>query len=94
MATVTPLGDISIAVGEGPDRTLGTELDPVQLSIFSHRFMSIAGGAQGALGVPWEILGGVWGGPGGFWGVLRGSGGSYGISWGCSEGSQDHLGVS
>ncbi|KAM7071315.1 LOW QUALITY PROTEIN: 5-oxoprolinase [Acridotheres tristis] len=42
VATVTPLGDISIEVGEGPRRVLGTELDPVQLSIFSHRFMSIA----------------------------------------------------
>uniref|UniRef100_A0A8C3UFQ2 5-oxoprolinase n=1 Tax=Catharus ustulatus TaxID=91951 RepID=A0A8C3UFQ2_CATUS len=42
VATMTPLGDINIAVGEGPAQTLGTELDPVQLSIFSHRFMSIA----------------------------------------------------
>uniref|UniRef100_A0A8C3UP46 5-oxoprolinase n=1 Tax=Catharus ustulatus TaxID=91951 RepID=A0A8C3UP46_CATUS len=48
VATMTPLGDINIAVGEGPAQTLGTELDPVQLSIFSHRFMSIADGAHPA----------------------------------------------
>lgn len=42
-ASVTALGDVSIAVGSGAFRPVGPELDPVQLSIFSHRFMSIAG---------------------------------------------------
>ncbi|XP_034275895.1 LOW QUALITY PROTEIN: 5-oxoprolinase [Pantherophis guttatus] len=41
-ASVTALGDICIAVGSGAFRPIGPELDPVQLSIFSHRFMSIA----------------------------------------------------
>ncbi|KAM3839584.1 5-oxoprolinase isoform 2-T2 [Vipera latastei] len=41
-ASVTALGDICIAVGSGTFRPVGPELDPVQLSIFSHRFMSIA----------------------------------------------------
>lgn len=48
-ATVTPLGDVRIEVGdttgesnsEGRKR-VGPELDPVYLSIFSHRFMGIA----------------------------------------------------
>ncbi|XP_053788951.1 LOW QUALITY PROTEIN: 5-oxoprolinase, partial [Vidua chalybeata] len=42
VASVTPLGDISIAVAAGPARALGTRLEPVQLSVFAHRFMSIA----------------------------------------------------
>ncbi|XP_058035032.1 5-oxoprolinase isoform X2 [Ahaetulla prasina] len=41
-ASVTALGDICIAVGSGAFCPIGPELDPVQLSIFSHRFMSIA----------------------------------------------------
>ncbi|KAK9402794.1 5-oxoprolinase [Crotalus adamanteus] len=41
-ASVTALGDICIAVGSGTFRPIGPEVDPVQLSIFSHRFMSIA----------------------------------------------------
>ncbi|KAM8966221.1 5-oxoprolinase [Pelodytes ibericus] len=41
-ATVTEHGDIQISVGSGRKRTIGTELDTIQLSIFSHRFMSIA----------------------------------------------------
>ncbi|XP_026542906.1 5-oxoprolinase isoform X2 [Notechis scutatus] len=41
-AFVTALGDVSITVGSGAVRPIGPELDPVQLSIFSHRFMSIA----------------------------------------------------
>ncbi|XP_027488997.1 5-oxoprolinase, partial [Corapipo altera] len=41
-ATLTPLGDICIEVGSGTPRPLDPQLDPVQLSIFSHRFMSIA----------------------------------------------------
>uniref|UniRef100_A0A670ZUZ2 5-oxoprolinase, ATP-hydrolysing n=1 Tax=Pseudonaja textilis TaxID=8673 RepID=A0A670ZUZ2_PSETE len=43
-AFVTALGDVSITVGSGAVRPIGPELDPVQLSIFSHRFMSIADG--------------------------------------------------
>ncbi|NWX13181.1 OPLA oxoprolinase, partial [Aegotheles bennettii] len=41
-ASLTPFGDICIAVGSGSPRPLGPQLDAVQLSIFSHRFMSIA----------------------------------------------------
>ncbi|XP_038616389.1 5-oxoprolinase isoform X1 [Tachyglossus aculeatus] len=39
---VTEGGDLRIAVGTKALRSVGPELDPVQLSIFSHRFMSIA----------------------------------------------------
>lgn len=42
-ATLTRVGDICIAVGSGTLRPVGPELNAVQLSIFSHRFMSIAG---------------------------------------------------
>nr|XP_031359616.1 5-oxoprolinase [Lonchura striata domestica] len=42
VASVTPLGDISIAVGAGPAPDPGPRLEPVRLSVFSHRFMSIA----------------------------------------------------
>ncbi|KAM3839583.1 5-oxoprolinase isoform 1-T1 [Vipera latastei] len=53
-ASVTALGDICIAVGSGTFRPVGPELDPVQLSIFSHRFMSIAGERGGReLPPPW-----------------------------------------
>jgi 5-oxoprolinase (ATP-hydrolysing) len=43
-AHVTPYGDLEIYVGEneGQSQTIGLELDNIQLSIFSHRFMSIA----------------------------------------------------
>ncbi|XP_007444496.1 5-oxoprolinase, partial [Python bivittatus] len=41
-ATVTSLGDICITVRSGTFHPIGPEVDPVQLSIFSHRFMSIA----------------------------------------------------
>ncbi|KAJ6661524.1 hypothetical protein lerEdw1_014434 [Lerista edwardsae] len=41
-ASVTRLGDICIAVGSGTERPTGPQVDPIQLSIFSHRFMSIA----------------------------------------------------
>lgn len=42
-ASLTRFGDICIAVGSGSPRPVGPQLDAVQLSIFSHRFMSIAG---------------------------------------------------
>ncbi|XP_069737844.1 5-oxoprolinase [Phaenicophaeus curvirostris] len=42
VATVTDCGDVSIAVGSGTPQPLGPQLDAVHLSIFSHRFMSIA----------------------------------------------------
>lgn len=42
-AEVTETGDIRISVGAEAPSTVGTQLDPIQLSIFSHRFMSIAG---------------------------------------------------
>ncbi|XP_061463198.1 5-oxoprolinase isoform X2 [Rhineura floridana] len=41
-ASITRLGDICIAVGSGMERPVGPQIDPIQLSIFSHRFMSIA----------------------------------------------------
>ncbi|XP_062987330.1 5-oxoprolinase [Elgaria multicarinata webbii] len=41
-ASVTRLGDICIAVGCGAERPVGPRIDPIRLSIFSHRFMSIA----------------------------------------------------
>ncbi|MBN3271781.1 OPLA oxoprolinase, partial [Polyodon spathula] len=41
-AEITQSGDVRITVGTGKLRAVGTELDTIQLSIFSHRFMSIA----------------------------------------------------
>ncbi|XP_053104101.1 5-oxoprolinase isoform X2 [Hemicordylus capensis] len=41
-ASVTHLGNICIAVGSEAERPVGPQIDPIQLSIFSHRFMSIA----------------------------------------------------
>uniref|UniRef100_A0A5G2QF41 5-oxoprolinase, ATP-hydrolysing n=1 Tax=Sus scrofa TaxID=9823 RepID=A0A5G2QF41_PIG len=41
-AEVTETGDIRISVGAEAPSTVGAQLDPIQLSIFSHRFMSIA----------------------------------------------------
>ena len=41
-ARVTARGDIKIDVAGGDTRVVGTDLDTIQLSIFSHRFMSIA----------------------------------------------------
>ncbi|XP_073522528.1 5-oxoprolinase-like isoform X1 [Phyllobates terribilis] len=41
-ASITEYGDIRISVGSGKHKTIGPELDTIQLSIFSHRFMSIA----------------------------------------------------
>ncbi|KAJ0059529.1 hypothetical protein NL108_001883 [Boleophthalmus pectinirostris] len=42
VARLTEGGDVCIDVGSDPNCLLGTELNSVQLSIFSHRFMSIA----------------------------------------------------
>lgn len=42
-AEVTEAGDIRISVGAEAPSTVGAQLDPIHLSIFSHRFMSIAG---------------------------------------------------
>lgn len=42
-AEVTETGDIRISVGAEAPSMSSTKLDPIQLSIFSHRFMSIAG---------------------------------------------------
>ncbi len=42
-ASLTDGGDVCMTVGSDPHCALGTELNTVQLSIFSHRFMSIAG---------------------------------------------------
>jgi len=41
-AVITKKGDIEISIGAGNTKTVGCELDTIQLSIFSHRFMSIA----------------------------------------------------
>ncbi|XP_003967906.2 5-oxoprolinase isoform X1 [Takifugu rubripes] len=41
-ACLTEGGDVCMTVGSDRQRVLGTELNTVQLSIFSHRFMSIA----------------------------------------------------
>jgi 5-oxoprolinase (ATP-hydrolysing) len=41
-ASITPFGDVEIDVQALPSRPVGTELDPVQLSLFGSRFMSIA----------------------------------------------------
>ncbi|XP_073411157.1 5-oxoprolinase [Dendrobates tinctorius] len=41
-ASIMEYGDIHIAVGSGKPKTIGPDLDTIQLSIFSHRFMSIA----------------------------------------------------
>ena len=42
MGTITEHGDVRIQIGEGVHQRIGTELDSIQLSIFSHRFMSTA----------------------------------------------------
>lgn len=41
-ASITPHGDIKMKIGSGKLHEIGTELDAIQLSIFSNRFMSIA----------------------------------------------------
>lgn len=41
-ASITKNGDTKITIGKGEIRRIGPELDSIQLSIFSHRFMSIA----------------------------------------------------
>ena len=84
-AELTALGDIRIAVGSPAPLVVGPNLDPVLLSLFSHRFMSIAGGlgghggggwgaGGGSVGLGWSggLVGGLlwgWGGDGGFCGA-------------------------
>ena len=41
-ASISEYGDIIMNVGTQELSAVGTELDMIQLSIFSHRFMSIA----------------------------------------------------
>ena len=41
-ATITSRGDVRIRVGSGARPRIGPELDSIQLSIFGHRFMSLA----------------------------------------------------
>ncbi|XP_043254892.1 5-oxoprolinase isoform X1 [Colletes gigas] len=41
-ASITSRGDVKITIGQGLKAEVTTELDAIQLSIFSHRFMSIA----------------------------------------------------
>ncbi|RVE51001.1 hypothetical protein evm_004292 [Chilo suppressalis] len=41
-AEITKFGDIRITIGSGKPKAVTTDLDSIQLSIFSHRFMSIA----------------------------------------------------
>uniref|UniRef100_S4R7X5 5-oxoprolinase, ATP-hydrolysing n=1 Tax=Petromyzon marinus TaxID=7757 RepID=S4R7X5_PETMA len=82
-ASVTEHGDVRVAVGRASPCTVGPRLDAVQLSIFSHRFMSIAGGVTqgsragscgvtcGRAGVIWGLAGDTFGHMGSF-GVVRG----------------------
>ncbi|XP_029678825.1 5-oxoprolinase isoform X2 [Formica exsecta] len=42
IAEITCRGDVKITIGKGLQTTITTDLDTIQLSIFSHRFMSIA----------------------------------------------------
>ncbi|KMP11656.1 5-oxoprolinase [Candidatus Nitromaritima sp. SCGC AAA799-C22] len=42
VASVTEYGDLEIDVPPGKEAELGTEADPIQLSLFANRFMSIA----------------------------------------------------
>lgn len=42
LAEVTRAGNLDITIGSGLVDKIGPELDSIQLSIFSHRFMSIA----------------------------------------------------
>lgn len=39
---ITPQGDVQIKIGSSKKKIIGTDLDAIQLSIFSHRFMSLA----------------------------------------------------
>ncbi|XP_033333786.2 5-oxoprolinase [Megalopta genalis] len=41
-ASITARGDVKITIGQGLKTEVTTDLDAIQLSIFSHRFMSIA----------------------------------------------------
>lgn len=41
-ASITSRGDVRITIGQGLRTKVTTQLDAIQLSIFSHRFMSIA----------------------------------------------------
>ena len=41
-AEITKYGDIRITIGAGKPKMVTAALDSIQLSIFSHRFMSIA----------------------------------------------------
>jgi 5-oxoprolinase (ATP-hydrolysing) len=41
-ASLTKQGNITIEIGKTNRKIIGTDLDPIHLSIFSHRFMSIA----------------------------------------------------
>lgn len=41
-ATITSRGDVKITIEQCPQKQITTDLDAIQLSIFSHRFMSIA----------------------------------------------------
>lgn len=55
-ACLTESGDVCMTVGSDRGCALGTELNAVQLSIFSHRFMSIAGGRSSVEGIGTEAL--------------------------------------
>lgn len=54
-AQLTEKGDVCISVGTDTQCVVGTELNAIQLSIFSHRFMSIAGVTPGEGGMEWDI---------------------------------------
>lgn len=42
LAVVTENGNVRIEIGDQTPKKIGTELDSIQLSVFAHRFMSIA----------------------------------------------------
>lgn len=58
VAHLTKDGDVCIDVSTGMQCVLGTELNAIQLSIFSHRFMSIAGlmGQGGEIMIDWIMI--------------------------------------
>lgn len=60
-AEVTETGDIRISVGAEMASMVGEQLDPIHLSIFSHRFMSIAGEWLHSPAPPPALCGAGWG---------------------------------
>lgn len=42
IGSITNKGDVLIKIGKTKKKKISTEVDAIQLSIFSHRFMSLA----------------------------------------------------